>query len=88
MRRRGERGIGDWTRGDCCMGGDWTGRDCITILFLTRVCALAGRVYLYFTKLLRREQVFYKFVLGYSSIHFPGSVITKSLYIDIKQDLK
>lgn len=60
MGRRGGRGIGDWTRGDCCMGGDWagrdwTGRDCITILFLTQVCALAGRVYLYFTKLLGRE---------------------------------
>lgn len=29
-----------WTRGDCRMGGDWTGRDCIVMLFLTQVCAL------------------------------------------------
>ena len=47
MGRRGDRGKGDWTRGDCRMGGDWTGRDCIIMLFLTQVCALAGREYLY-----------------------------------------
>lgn len=45
VRGRGERGKGDWTRGDCCMGGDSTGRDCIIILVLTQVCAFAGRVH-------------------------------------------
>lgn len=30
----------DWTRGDCRMGGDWTGRDCIVMLYLTQVCAI------------------------------------------------
>lgn len=50
MGRRGGKGKRDWARGDCRIGGDWTGRDCIVMLLLTQVCALAGRVYLYFTK--------------------------------------